>query len=107
VGWPDPGRRADHHGPGDPFARAGWRFEEAHCRMVRGEPDRLAEYLLGSCLVAIVAVAFRVRPVPRWPSWRCPHGPDLNLGPHPYQAYSRDAFKQLERDTVSSSVGRQ
>jgi hypothetical protein len=26
--------------------------------------------------------------------WACQ---DLNLGPHPYQAYSRDAFKQLER----------
>ena len=26
--------------------------------------------------------------------WACQ---DLNLRPHPYQAYSRDAFKQLER----------
>ena len=25
--------------------------------------------------------------------WACQ---DLNLGPHPYQAYSRDAFKQQE-----------
>jgi hypothetical protein len=25
--------------------------------------------------------------------WACQ---DLNLGPHPYQAHSRDAFKQLE-----------
>ena len=24
---------------------------------------------------------------------------DLNLGPHPYQAHSRDAFKQQERKT--------
>jgi hypothetical protein len=31
----------------------------------------------------------------------------LNQRPHPYQAYSRDAFEQLERDTASSSVGRQ
>jgi hypothetical protein len=30
----------------------------------------------------------------------------LNLGPHPYQAYSRDAFKQLARETASSSVER-
>jgi hypothetical protein len=29
---------------------------------------------------------------PVW--WACQ---DLNLGPHPYQAYSADAFKQLER----------
>jgi hypothetical protein len=26
--------------------------------------------------------------------WACQ---DLNLGPHPYQAHSRDAFMQLER----------
>jgi hypothetical protein len=30
--------------------------------------------------------------------WACQ---DLNLGPHPYQAYSRDAFKQLERKAAS------
>jgi hypothetical protein len=28
---------------------------------------------------------------------RPPAGPALNLGPHPYQAYPRDAFKQQER----------
>jgi hypothetical protein len=31
--------------------------------------------------------------------WACQ---DLNLGPHPYQAYSRDAFKLAERETTSS-----
>ncbi len=30
---------------------------------------------------------------------------DLNLGPHPYQAYSRDAFLLEERDRASSAVG--
>ena len=30
--------------------------------------------------------------------WACQ---DLNLGPHPYQAYSRDAFKQLDRKAAS------
>ena len=30
---------------------------------------------------------------------------DLNLGPHPYQAHSRDAFKLQERDTASSAFG--
>jgi hypothetical protein len=30
---------------------------------------------------------------------------DLNLGPHPYQAHSRDAFMLEERDTASSAVG--
>jgi hypothetical protein len=34
--------------------------------------------------------------------WACQ---DLNLGPHPYQAYSRDAFKQLDREAASSPVG--
>ena len=29
---------------------------------------------------------------------------DLNLGPHPYQAHSRDAFMLEVRDTASSSV---
>jgi hypothetical protein len=28
----------------------------------------------------------------------------LNLGPHPYQAYSRDAFMLVERGTASSVV---
>jgi hypothetical protein len=36
VGWPEPGRRADHHGSGDAGRGAWRRFEEAHCRMVRG-----------------------------------------------------------------------
>ena len=31
--------------------------------------------------------------------WACQ---DLNLGPHPYQAYSRDAFKLGAGETVSS-----
>jgi hypothetical protein len=30
---------------------------------------------------------------------------DLNLGPHPYQAHSRDAFMLEERDTARSTVG--
>ena len=34
--------------------------------------------------------------------WACQ---DLNLGPHPYQACSRDAFMLVERDTNSSAVG--
>jgi hypothetical protein len=34
--------------------------------------------------------------------WACQ---DLNLGPHPYQAYSRDAFNLVEPGTASSSVG--
>jgi hypothetical protein len=29
----------------------------------------------------------------------------LNLRPHPYQAYSRDAFMLEEGDTASSAVG--
>ena len=29
---------------------------------------------------------------------------DLNQRPHPYQAYSRDAFLQVERDMASSAV---
>ena len=29
--------------------------------------------------------------------WACQ---DLNLGPHPYQAHSRDAFMLLERGTA-------
>jgi hypothetical protein len=29
----------------------------------------------------------------------------LNLGPHPYQAHSRDAFKQLERKMATSPAG--
>jgi hypothetical protein len=30
---------------------------------------------------------------------------DLNQRPHPYQAYSRDAFNLVEPGTASSSVG--
>jgi hypothetical protein len=30
--------------------------------------------------------------------WACQ---DLNLGPHPYQAYSRDAFSLVGRGTTS------
>jgi hypothetical protein len=37
---------------------------------------------------------------PRKWLWACQ---DLNLGPHPYQAHSLDAFKLLERETTSSS----
>jgi hypothetical protein len=33
--------------------------------------------------------------------WACQ---DLNLGPHPYQAYSGDAFMLVERETTSSSA---
>jgi hypothetical protein len=29
----------------------------------------------------------------------------LNLGPHPYQAHSRDAFILVEHDRASSAVG--
>jgi hypothetical protein len=32
--------------------------------------------------------------------WACQ---DLNLGPHPYQAYSREAFMLEEHDTASSA----
>jgi hypothetical protein len=28
----------------------------------------------------------------------------LNLGPHPPQAHSRDAFKQVEQEMTNSSV---
>jgi hypothetical protein len=33
--------------------------------------------------------------------WACQ---DLNLGPHPYQAYPRDVFMLLGRETTCSSV---
>jgi hypothetical protein len=36
--------------------------------------------------------------------WACQ---DLNLGPHPYQAYSRDAFMQVERGSTSSWAARE
>ena len=36
--------------------------------------------------------------------WACQ---DLNLGPHPYQAYSRDAFKLVGGGTTSSRAARQ
>jgi hypothetical protein len=45
VGWPDPGWRADRHGPGDTSGRWGWRFEEAHRRMVRGARVACAQYV--------------------------------------------------------------
>jgi hypothetical protein len=34
--------------------------------------------------------------------WACQ---DLNLGPHPYQAYSWDAFMLEERGSTSPAVG--
>jgi hypothetical protein len=64
MGWCDPGRRADHLGPGNLCRRAGWRFEEAYWRMLRGA-GLLGEFLSSSRLVVIVPVACWVRPVPR------------------------------------------
>jgi hypothetical protein len=35
-GWPEPGRRTYHHGPGDTLGWTGWRIEEAHAAWYAG-----------------------------------------------------------------------
>jgi hypothetical protein len=92
AAWlPSSGWVRDYGAWASPSLTAGWAAPEGHwtCRrgwacgpsaaQARNEHDRLAAGSALSCDDG-------------W--WACQ---DLNLGPHPYQAHSRDAFQQQER----------
>jgi hypothetical protein len=87
----------DHGGWSSPRLTPGWAVPEGHWRCRRGWACGPSAAQAGSER-AWLDTGSALTCDDRW--WACQ---DLNLGPHPYQACSRDAFMLVERGATSSS----
>jgi hypothetical protein len=100
AAWlPSSGWGRDHGGWSWPSLTPGWADPEGHWRCRRGSACGPSAAQAGS-EHARLAAGSALTCDDGW--WACQ---DLNLGPHPYQADSRDAFKLVERTWPAGGRG--